>query len=313
MTLFTANGILTGMTREHLTGTRRPMDRYLHNAYMDWQRTQRIVLRERGGSVESWLFNVPAMHSVRAPGGTCLRSLSSGVMGTIEHPINTSKGCGGVMRVSPIALYFDPARYPQDDIDMLGARSAALTHGHPLGFISAAALVHIISLCAYGDFAGDNALYDIVRDCIGMLGRLFADYPKTAKLQGLLQDAIDLSLESENDVTALATLGEGWVAEEAVAIAVYCALKYRDDFTAALIAAVNHSGDSDSTGSITGNILGTRLGYNRIPTSLVDDVELFGVLTELACDLYTDAAAPDAAHCEADAWQRKYVKADYRL
>ena len=110
----------------------------------------------------------------------------------------------------------------------------------------------------------------------------------------------------------VASLGEGWIAEEALAIAVYCALRYRNDFTRALIASVNHSGDSDSTGSITGNILGAYVGYNRIPTSLIDDIELFDVLTVIAEDLYTDAGSSDKAHCLTDEWQRKYCKADYR-
>ena len=313
MTLFTANGILSGMTREKLGGEPRPMERYLHNAYMDWHRTQRLAPRSETGAVASWIYHDKRLHSVRAPGGTCLRSLASGVMGTMEHPINTSKGCGGVMRVSPIALYFDPAHYRARDIDLLAARTAALTHGHPLGFISAAALVHIINAVVYGDFSGDNALYDIVDDCIRAMGEEFGDYEKTAKLQALLTTAIELSRQSGSDTAAIASIGEGWIAEEAVAIAVYCALKYRDDFLSALIASVNHSGDSDSTGSITGNILGAYLGYNRIPSSLLDDLELFDLIREIVEDLYLDSANTDISHCQTDEWQHKYVKADYKL
>lgn len=63
----------------------------------------------------------------------------------------------------------------------------------------------------------------------------------------------------------IAQLGVGWVGEEALAISVYCALKYQDDFKEAVIAAVNRNGDSDSTGAITGNILGAYLGLSRIP------------------------------------------------
>lgn len=313
LTLFTANGILTGRTRERLTGDSQPIDRALYNAYMDWHRTQRLTPRSEAGSISSWIYHDKRMHSVRAPGGTCLRSLSSGIMGTMEHPINTSKGCGGVMRVSPIALYFDPVHNSQRDIDMLGARSAALTHGHPLGFISAAALVHIISLLAYGDFSGEDALSDVVRDCVRALGETFGEYVKTVKLQTLLQNAIALSSQNGSDTAAIASLGEGWVAEEAVAIAVYCALKYHDDFERALVASVNHSGDSDSTGAITGSILGTLLGYDRIPNSLIDDLELFDMIREIAEDLYLDSASDDIAHCRSDEWQRKYGKADYRL
>ncbi|MEG1755724.1 MAG: ADP-ribosylglycohydrolase family protein [Clostridia bacterium] len=312
MTLFTANGILVGMTNEHLQGVRRSMERYLHNAYMDWKRTQRLITNATA-SVSSWIYNVGAMHCVRAPGGTCLRSLATGLMGTLDHPINSSKGCGGIMRVSPIGLYFDPAHYDPANIDMLGAKSAALTHGHPLGFLPAAALVHLINQCVYGSFAGDDALYDIAADTIQALGVEFGNYEKTAFLQDLLRKAVDLSKQEGLDVAQIAKLGEGWVAEEALAISLYCALKYRNDFEQALIAAINHSGDSDSTGSITGNILGTYLGYNSIPSYLLEHLELSGVIREISEDLFRDSSAVNFAHCKEEKWQKKYVKAEYKI
>ncbi|MEW5784044.1 MAG: ADP-ribosylglycohydrolase family protein [Bacillota bacterium] len=73
--------------------------------------------------------------------------------------------------------------------------------------------------------------------------------------------------------------------EEALAIAVYCSLKHQDDFKRALVAAVNHSGESDSTGAITGNILGAYLGLNKIPAVWVERVELEEILTRIADDL----------------------------
>ena len=74
--------------------------------------------------------------------------------------------------------------------------------------------------------------------------------------------------------------------EEALAIAIYCALKYRTDFTTALVTAVNHDGDSDSTGAITGNILGAYLGLNQIPPRWIQQVELSNVLSQVADDLF---------------------------
>ena len=211
MTLFTANGILSGMTRERLKGERRAIERSIHNAYCDWYQTQRFDGKRPSGNM-SWLYNVNGLHSVRAPGGTCLRALASGVVGTMEHPINSSKGCGGVMRVSPVALYFAPPHYTVQETDMLGASVAALTHGHPLGYISAAALTHILSLAAYGDETGDDALYYAVEDAIRAIGEEFPDTHYTAIMQNLLRRAMELSRGEENDLTAIASLGEGWVA-----------------------------------------------------------------------------------------------------
>ena len=88
-----------------------------------------------------------------------------------------------------------------------------------------------------------------------------------------------------DDKEAIRQLGEGWVAEETLAIAVYCALKYSDDFEQAVIAAVNHSGDSDSTGAVAGNILGASLGVSGIPDKFKDNLELKDVIIKMAGDL----------------------------
>lgn len=81
-------------------------------------------------------------------------------------------------------------------------------------------------------------------------------------------------------------LGKGWVAEKTLAIAVYCALKYPEDFDKALIVSVNHEGDSDSTGAVTGNIVGTNVGLSVIPSKYIDDLELKDIIMEIADDLY---------------------------
>ena len=312
MTLFTANGILAAETNKRLLGDERTLERHLHNAYMDWHRTQRFGPK-KGRDVTSWIYNVPQMHSVRAPGGTCLRSLSTGIMGTMEYPINTSKGCGGVMRCAPIALFFDRAHYPIETVDLYGAKSAALTHGHQLGFLSAAAAVHIINQCVYGDFSGDSALFDIAEDCIYAMKTEFASFAKVQQLNALLARAIELAKSDEASPAAIARIGEGWVAEEAVAISLYCALKYQNDFRGALVAAVNHSGDSDSTGSITGNILGAYLGYDMIPASFLEHLELSDVIRVICEDLYAICATEGNDVCYSEKWQKKYLKADYRL
>jgi len=101
---------------------------------------------------------------------------------------------------------------------------------------------------------------------------------------------------------AIAQLGEGWVAEEALAISVYCALRARN-FKDGVILAVNHDGDSDSTGSITGNLLGTMHGSKAIPREWLAQLELRDVIAELAEDLY---AFPDwDIEFEGQIW-RKY-------
>ena len=81
---------------------------------------------------------------------------------------------------------------------------------------------------------------------------------------------------------AFKLLGQGWVAEETLAIAVYCALKYSNDFEKGVLTAVNHSGDSDSTGSVTGQILGAYLGFEAIPQKYIQPLELKEVIIKYA-------------------------------
>ena len=87
------------------------------------------------------------------------------------------------------------------------------------------------------------------------------------------------------DSEAIKIIGEGWVGEEALAIAVFCALKHSDDFRKAIIASVNHSGDSDSTGAITGNILGAHLGLSSIPEEWTQKLEIREVIEQVADEI----------------------------
>lgn len=71
----------------------------------------------------------------------------------------------------------------------------------------------------------------------------------------------------------------------------YCALKYENDFDKALRAAVNHNGDSDSTGAVCGNILGAYLGYHAIPQKYKECLELHDQIMDTAdqlCNEFVD-------------------------
>ena len=106
MTLFTANGLLLGTTRGMMRGIMGEYRDYVACCYQDWLRTQDGALPSQGEHHYSWLINIPALFARRAPGNTCLSALRAGGKGTIEQPINHSKGCGGIMRAAPVGLYF---------------------------------------------------------------------------------------------------------------------------------------------------------------------------------------------------------------
>ena len=277
MTLFTAEGLLLADD---------PMDHEqfisgMFDAYQEWLCTQVFCRTEK----RMWLSKIPELNKRRAPGITCLDALKSKAFGSIYEPINKSKGCGGVMRVAPIGLFFSPEQLEWKEIDTRGAQAAALTHGHPLGYISAAGLVHIINLAM---FHPELSLLQIMEDMIDKVPGLFADdHPSDCQVfENLMRRAVELATSKvSDDLDAIHQLGEGWIGEEALAIAVYCALKYENDFDAAIIASVNHNGDSDSTGAITGNILGTYLGIDAIPEKYINNLELLDVIEKVARNL----------------------------
>jgi ADP-ribosylglycohydrolase len=188
----------------------------------------------------------------RAPGVTCLGATAYETPGTIERPRNSSKGCGGVMRIAPLGVALGTDRAFD-----LGVEAAAMTHGHPLGYLPAGVLAAWVSVLIEGAGLADGL--SAARGYLAGKGGAAED------LALLLDRARWLAGASAGDRAAIAELGEGWTGEEALAIAAFCALRYQDDGRAALLAAVNHAGDSDSTGSIAGQILGAAYGPEPFP------------------------------------------------
>lgn len=313
MTLFTANGLLFATTRGRMRGILGPYAGYIQQAYLEWYETQKgRPSDDEGPHRFCWLGNVLELYAVRAPGNTCMDAIHDGCRGSIRALANGSKGCGGVMRVAPIGLYFGGRSMASLPVDLLGADAAALTHGHEMGYIPAAMLVHIVRLVSGSD---EITLKQAVLDGKIAMEMLFPGAEHLPGFLKLIDTAISLSESDTDDLTAIHTLGPGWCGDEALAVAIYCALKYRDDFDRAIRAAVNHGGDSDSTGAITGNILGAYLGLSQIPQKYIDDLELADVIMEIADDLYEGCqidAYSDFNVRKNKEWLNKYEEAAYK-
>lgn len=308
MALFTANALLFGETRGQMRGIGAGPAGYFTEAYLDWYETQteKYPLRDYHSS---WLVNFREFFSRRAPGGTCMSALQAGGRGTVERPVNNSKGCGGVMRVAPIGVYFaGKAYWEQEKVDMAGAKAAAVTHGHELGYIPSAALVHIVCQLASAE---KPDVFAAVLSSMEAMPKLFPEAGFMRYYLDLMDKAIDLSQKDVDDRNAIRQLGEGWVAEETLAIAVYCAIKHADSFEDAIVASVNHDGDSDSTGAVTGNILGTALGYTSIPDHYLEKLELRDIIEEISEDLYNDCQMSEYSDYRDPVWESKYIYVNY--
>lgn len=318
MTLFTANGILVGDTRMSMRGIGSPPRDYVARAYQDWCWTQDYVmgltLAQRDDDMRySWLLDVPELYAHRAPGGTCLTALryraKTGLVEDYIHDgINDSKGCGGVMRIAPLALRYRVGENYHgsiEDLDKEAAQLAAITHSHSLGYMPAAVVSHIIS-GILRDYP-DKSLKAIVLEARDTAKKIFAGDPNLDTMTQLINSAVRLAGNKDKDLDNIHALGEGWVAEETMAIAIYCALRYEHDFSKAIIASVNHRGDSDSTGAVTGNIIGAIVGYEAIENKWKQNLELHDVILEMADDLCHGCRMSEYGSYHDPAWETKYI------
>ena len=212
----------------------------------------------------------------RAPGNTCLSALASGRMGTPFKPLNDSKGCGTIMRIAPCALLVPDG---SDAFD-LAAWCGAITHGHALGWGAGAAFAAVLERVLAGDSL-IAAVEHAAQVCRGMEGDDFA------YLAAILDDALCMDADGIPLETRIAAVGngEGWVAEETLNIALACALAHPSDWSAAVLSAVNITGDSDSTGSVTGALMGALLGEDAIPEAWRMQVEHSAELGRLSDEL----------------------------
>ncbi len=282
MTLFTAEAVIRGLNRGRVDGAEPSWPSIFRQAYWRWLATQGGRPQNPLASndvLSSWLSGDPELNDRRAPGATCLHALRSGAEGTPEDPINDRKGCGGVMRVSPVGLAGLP------DPFRVGCEAAAVTHGHPSGWLAAGCLARLIHRLAGGSDLGTAVVVALQE---------VRTRPKAEEVVQALGAATRLARSAPTATPErVESLGRGWVAEEALAIAVYCALT-ATGFEGGVRAAVTHSGDSDSTGAITGQILGTLWGIDAIPVRWLADLELRPVIERVADDLYLGAHDPTA-------------------
>lgn len=153
---------------------------------------------------------------------------------------------------------------------------AMLTHGHAMAASASIALAQLI----YEIVQRNPVRCELLQDVLPMHG--------DSEVTVLLKKAIHLAEDSTvSDLDGVHALGEGWIAEEALAIALFCAVRYQNDFAKAIRTAVNHKGDSDSTGAICGYILGAWLGKEAVEQAFdLDNLELKDVIEEIAEDLY---------------------------
>ena len=183
-----------------------------------------------------------------------------------EAGVADSKGCGSAMRVAAIGLYYEELEQVAD----VARASSLLTHGHPAALEGAAAAALMVAL-ALRDASPEEMHRELLRRCGG----------RSPDFDARVGSVPEWIARPPEQALAEGGLGEAWVAEEAVASALYCVWRHPESFADAVLEAVNTDGDSDSIAAITGSVMGARLGLAAIPSRWVEGVERSAELQEL--------------------------------
>lgn len=289
LTLFTAEGLLRSAVREnqkHIEHNNKDTVMIIFRAYLRWLYTQGLKTPHWDAkSYDGWLVKVKKLHAYREPGVTCITALGKGMMGTLKKPINDSGKCGGVIRVAPIGLLES-----EENVLDVGCRVAAITHGNPNAYLAAGALATIIYYIMEG--------LEIEEAVIKTAQRL-EGYDNSEICIKYINKAVSLAKQGNPSREQLGELGEGFIAEETLGIGIYCALSYQNDFEKAILLAVNHDGDSDSTGAVTGNILGAYLGVEQIKEDWINHIELTNEIKQISEDVVT-------RYEDSEDWKKRY-------
>jgi ADP-ribosylglycohydrolase len=210
--------------------------------------------------------------NTRAPGHTvteAVRTLEAGISWR-EAGVATAKGNGAAVRMAPIGFLY---QHDPDRLREVAHACGIATHAHPSSDAAAIAAAYLVKLGLDG-----VPPYEYVTEVLRFTDGISDEFDTIMLRVGHVSEWTD-------EFAAITHIGDGWVASEAVAMAVYCAMRYSDDFAGAVRRAVNIPGDSDSVGSITGGLVAARLGLTAIPPRWTLSLEGSDYLTQLATRL----------------------------
>ena len=300
---FTCNGLLFGLTRGQMTGKMAPFIRYVALACREWAASQRPW--GRPSRTYCWLLRHPELCRRHCMDTRMLDTLSRDSFGTLETPVNSYSTPASLSCAIGVGLFAHEDRMGQEELDRLGAETVALTHGSPTAFLAGAMLTHVISRLIRQPRLALEALFLEAADAV--TEQFGHQYSQAYELATLVRHAVSYAGNPDlNQVEIMERLGCE-TASQVMAGAVYAVLSSGEDFDAAMIAAVNHSGRSAAVGAVVGAILGLRLGEEALPDFYIECLEPGELLRELADDLSTGCPMEQGNRLFDLDWDYKYL------
>jgi ADP-ribosylglycohydrolase len=297
LTLFTVDGLIRAQVRRDTGAWHPPTD--VHRAHLRWAATQRHWGPDERRKDNGWLAREEWLYTRREPAAACLTGLGDENMGTLEAPKNPSaRDAGALVRSAPFGLLVG---WEPQLVCQLAVECAAQTHGHPTAYLSAGALAVIVHGLARGE-----TLDGSVQRAMAQLASRPGHQPVTDGLKHAL-GAVRQGIPSP---ARIASIGDGHNAEDALAIAVYCAL-VGEDIRHGLRLAVNHDGPSETTGALTGSLLGALHGETALPPAWLSELEGRATILELADDFAMEMTQGPALHgptVTAPGWLARYPR-----
>ena len=278
MALFTADGLLWA-DHDKLSPKIGLFHSYMRWYYTQTERVARPEFKDwmgRQPHESFWQYDIMAekeLYNRRSPSMTSMKALSLGRLCGQDIKVNNSKSCASVMRAAPVGMFYagDAERAFH-----VGCQSAGLTHGNPTGCYAAGAMAAMVSLILVGT---------PMAKVLPQVMKLLRKEKGSKEVVKVLHKGVEEAGKDHDPLKSLEKIGAGWVAEEALAAAVFCLLK-TDSFKNAVIMACNHDGDSDSCGAVCGNLAGAVYGADAVPKNWSHNLECGSLLTKIADCLY---------------------------
>lgn len=194
-----------------------------------------------------WMNTAPS----RAPGNTCLTGTTRFENGVPwrESGVKHSKGCGSAMRVAAIGYLY---QHDETKLVEVAHTSGIITHGHPAAIAASIAAAYMVKLALDGVHPSEYA-----RRVLQITDGISDEFDQAIYRVGQAHFA--------SEERCLNHIGQGWVGEEAVGLALWCVQHYPDDYVACVRRGANTEGDSDSIACIAGSISAAHLGLDAVP------------------------------------------------